>query len=286
MENVFSRTARRERHFTALLLPHLLMSNNFAGARALFASLGLDSGQAPDSSDIEIVAELNPIGHVVGRVTDGNTADPKKHKQVVPDLFIRIGGSALVIEAKFFTHPSGSDVARQLSSQRDAIDEALPHTEYSGCRFHYLALTVLPLDDVAEWPNDSSRRTWSEVISVLEPVVGTNGGADTVYSLEMLKDAVERSRGEATSSNERGRVTSIEKLLKKAITLLKSGYRYVGFIGGEQELRTYTVEDFEERSHYKYSDCQPTNNNNWLPLHSVVSRYLKLKAEKHADSNA
>ena len=106
MANSFSGTARSERHFTALLLPHLLMSNNFAGARALFRRLDLDSGQAPDSSDIEIVAELNPIRDVVGRVTDGNTADSEKQSQVVPDLFIRIGGSALVIEAKFFTHPS------------------------------------------------------------------------------------------------------------------------------------------------------------------------------------
>ena len=280
----FSGTARSERHFTALLLPHLLMSNNFAGARALFRRLGLDSGQAPDSSDIEIVAELNPIRDVVGRVTDGNTADSEKHSQVVPDLFIRIGGSALVIEAKFFTHPSGSDVAAQLCSQRDAIEAVrLQHTEYARCSFHYLALTVLPLDDVAEWPNDSSRMTWSEIISVLEPVVGTKGGADAGYSLEMLKNAVERSRGEAdTSSNEKGRAKSIEDLMEKAITLLKSGYRYVGFIDGEQALRTATVEYLEKR-HYKYSDCQP--NKNWLPLHSVISHYLKLKAEEHADSN-
>ncbi|MCZ0954060.1 MAG: hypothetical protein OXQ89_00070 [Rhodospirillaceae bacterium] len=155
MANSFSGTARSERHFTALLLPHLLMSNNFAGARALFRRLDLDSGQAPDSSDIEIVAELNPIRDVVGRVTDGNTADSEKQSQVVPDLFIRIGGSALVIEAKFFTHPSGSYVAAQLCSQREAIEAVRPqHSEYARCSFHYLALTVLPLDDVAEWPND------------------------------------------------------------------------------------------------------------------------------------
>ena len=41
MKKSFSGTARSERHFTALLLPHLLMSNNFAGARALFERLEL-----------------------------------------------------------------------------------------------------------------------------------------------------------------------------------------------------------------------------------------------------
>ena len=67
MENSFSGTARNERHFTASLLPHLLMSNNFAGARALFGRLGLGSGQGLDPSDIEIVADLNPIRDVVER---------------------------------------------------------------------------------------------------------------------------------------------------------------------------------------------------------------------------
>ena len=284
MANSFSGTARSERHFTALLLPHLLMSNNFAGARALFEKLGLGSVQVLDPSDIEIVAELNPIRDVVGGVTDANTPPPEKKGQVVPDLFLRIGSSALVIEAKFFTHPSGSAVADQLSSQRDAIAEVLPHTEYRRCSFHYLALTVLPLDDLAEWHADSSRMTWSEVISVLEPVVGTDSSADTAYALGALKDAVERSGVEAdTSSKAKGRVRSIGELLQKAKTLLESGDRYVGFVGGKRALDTATVEDLETRQHYKYSDCQP--NKNWLPLHLVISHYLKLKAEEYARSH-
>lgn len=285
MKNSFSGTARSERHFTALLLPHLLMSSNFAGARALFGRLGLGSAQVLDPSDIEIVAELNPIRDVVGRVTDGNKPPSERQGQVVPDLFVRIGNCALVIEAKFFTHPSGSAVADQLSSQRDAIAEVLPHTKYARCSFHYLALTVLPLDDLAEWHPDSSRMTWSEVISVLEPVVGTDRSADTAYALVTLKDAVERSRVEAgTSSKEKGRVRSIGELLQRANTLLESGHRYIGFVGGEPALDTTTVEDLERRQHYKYSDCQP--NKNWLPLHSVISHYLKLKAEEYARSYA
>ena len=74
MATTFSRTARSERHFTALLLPHLLMSNNFAGSRALFKKLGLYEGKAFDPSDVEIVAELNPIRDVVGRSTNPNAA--------------------------------------------------------------------------------------------------------------------------------------------------------------------------------------------------------------------
>ena len=284
MANSFSGTARSERHFTALLLPHLLMSDDFAGARALFGKLRLGSGQEFDTSDVEIVAELNPIRDVVVRVTDANTPFREKQGQVVPDLFLRIGSSALVIEAKFFTHPSGSAVVDQLSSQRDAIAEVLPHTEYGKCSLHYLALTVLPLDDLAEWNADSSRMTWCELISVLEPVVGADSSADIAYALETLKDAVKRSRVEAdTASKEKGRVGSVEELLQKANTLLESGHLYVGFVGGQRALDTATIETLEKRQHYKYSDCQP--NKNWLPLHSVISHYLKLKAEEYARSN-
>ena len=43
-----------------------------------------------------------------------------------------------------------------------------------------------------------------------------------------------------------------------------------------------TVEVMEKRDHYKYSDCQP--NNNWIPLHDIISHYLKLKAEEYTGS--
>lgn len=280
MATTFSRTARSERHFTALLLPHLLMANNFAGRRALFEELGLSDGKAIDPRDVEIVAELNPIRDVGGRAADSSAASRREQGQVVPDLFLRIGDSALVMEGKFFTHPSASAVADQLRSQREAINRVLPKPEYERCTFHYLALTVLPLDGPAEWDANASRRTWSDVISVLEPVVDAASSPDTAYALEELRDAVKRSRAEVeTSSKEQGRCESIEALLQQAKELLANGNRYIGFVGGKRALANATVEDMEKRHHYKYSDCQP--NKNWIPLHSVISHYLKLKADTH-----
>ena len=278
MATTFSRTARSERHFTALLLPHLLMSNNFAGSRALFKKLGLYEGKAFDPSDIEIVAELNPMRDVVGRSTNPNAAPPGEQGQVVPDLFVRIGDSALSIEAKFFTHPSAWAVAYQLRSQRKAIEMVLPHTKYERCTFHYLVLTVLPLDDLAEWDANTSRMTWSEVIKVIETVINADSSPDAAYALEELRDAVKRSSEEAnTSSKERGRVGSVEELLQQAKKLLDEGYRCIGFVGGERALANATVKDMEERNHYKYSDCQPSKN--WIPLHLVICYYLKLRAD-------
>ena len=260
------------------------MSNNFVGARALFKQLGLGLGDVLHPSDIEIVAEFNPIRDVAGRLPTTDSTRSGEPRQVVPDLFLRVGNSALVIEAKFFTHPSPSSIADQLSLQRVAVESVLPHSDYRKCSFHFLALTVLPLGEHMNWPAGFSHMTWSEVISVLKPVVDTDRSVDAAYSLAALTDAVKRSTAEAdTSSNERGRVPSIQQLLNMADTLLDSGYRFVGFRGGERALKVATVELMENRSHYKYSDCQP--NNDWLPLHRILSHYLKLKTQAYPRSN-
>ena len=275
MTTTFSRTARSERHFSALLLPHLLMSNNFAGCRALFEELELCEGEAFAPDHVEIVAEPNPIRDVAGWADKPEAMPSERQGQVVPDLFLRIGNSALVIEAKFFTHPSASAVADQLKKQRDAIESVLRHTEYADCTFRYLALTVGRPKGLAEWDEDMSRMTWSEVISVLEPFVDVDVSPDSAYALKELRHAVERSSAERRSSKENGRCGSIEELLCQAPALLKDGNLYIGFGGGQRALDKATVEDMEKRSHYKYSD-EPSEN--WIPLHSVVSHYLKLKA--------
>ena len=276
MTTAFSWTARSERHFSALLLPHLLMSNNFAGCRALFNELQLIRGEELRADDVEIVAELNPMRDVAARAAEFDEAAPERQGQVVPDLFLRMGGSALVIEAKFFTHPSASKIAGQLKAQREAIERVLPFTRYEDCAFRYLALTVARPTGRPDWDEDMACMTWHEVISVLEPVVEAGGSRDTAYALEELRKAVERSAAERRSSKENGRCASIDELLCRAPALLDDGNLYIGFTGGERALAEATHQDMVSRGHYKYSDRKP--NKNWIPLHSVISHYLKSKA--------
>ena len=184
------------------------------------------------------------------------------------------------MKQKFFTHPSASDIANQLKSQKEAIEKVLGGTTYVSCSFHYLALTVRPLDD-SGWPNEFFRKTWCQIIKVMESVIGINSSSDVTYALAKLKDAVKRSIEETdTSSKEKGRVNSIQQLLEKARVLLDDGNQYIGFVGGKSALENATVEDMERRSHYKYSDMNP--NENWLPLHLVISHYLKLKRKRHS----
>ena len=282
MSATFRGTARSERHFSALLLPHLLMSNNFAGCRALFRKLEICDGEPFDPNKVEIVAELNPVRDVAERSDEMEMEALGRQSHVVPDLFLRIGDSALVIEAKFFTHPPASAVRDQLAKQRNAIESVRRYTEYADCTFSYLALTVDELK-----PNFADRdagifhMTWCEVIEALKQVFNTDDGQDMSYALNDLENAVKRSKKERTSSNERGRCKTIEDLLGQSLTLLKDGNRYIGFTGGKRALACATVKRMENRGHYKYSNCKP--NKHWIPLHLVVSRYLKLKAQSEFD---
>ncbi len=272
MEQKFSDTARSERHFSAMLLPHLLLANNFAGLRALFRSLDRFKGADVDSNDIEIVAELNPIRDFGEPPIDSNIP------QSVPDLFLRIGENVLVIEAKFFTYPSEKKIDEQITSQRKAIESRLEGTRYKCYSFHYLALTVH--DELNPYPNlgdDMSHLTWQKVIEVLEPVVNNAKSLDLKYVLAELKYAVQRSADEQSKSGsvEEGRCKTIQELYQRAPELLAQGYCYIGFTGGVDELKSKNLDDLEKRDHYKYSSCKP--NNNWVPMGEVILRYLKLK---------
>lgn len=276
----FSDTARSERQFAAMLLPHLLMADNFAGAGALFERLGLDWNSELPPHSTEAVAELNPIRDVARfkhdcRVDEGET----ELRTAVPDLFLRNGDTALVIEAKFFTHPSGTAIAEQLDAQKAVIRRVLPSTLYASCQFHYLALTVLPIDDLDD--TAFTRMTWSEMVEVLEPMVLENPSPDKTYALYAIRGAIERSRTEAnTSSIEVGRERTIHALIAKAPTLLEAGCQYVGFVGGLSALAETNLKELETRDHYKYSDCQP--NTNWIPLSALITKYLEVKAAAHA----
>lgn len=286
MSSLFSNTARSERQYATMLLPHLLMADDFVGLAALFKRLGLPWSASPPFNETEAIAELNPIRDVAkpNQLDWDEDAEPAQ-KAAVPDLFFRRGDTILVIEAKFFTHPSSSALAEQLREQEAAIRCALPSTVYGSCQFHYLALTVLPLDDVDEWPSGYSRMTWSNMLQTIEPVVEEHPSADKRYALYAIRNAIERSEKEAeTSATEIGRESTIQALVANAPALLEAGCQYIGFLGGLRALAKTDLRTLETRGHYKYSDCQP--NKNWIPLVKVVAKYLELKAEAHAKTMA
>jgi len=272
MEQKFSDTARSERHFSAMLLPHLLLANNFAGLRALFRSLDRFKGADVDSNDIEIVAELNPIRDIDGEPNDLHI------KQSVPDLFFRIGENVLVIEAKFFTYPSKKEIVEQLNSQREAIESVLNHTCYTSDSIHFLALTAHELSDSPTFESDMSHLTWRKVIEILEKAKITADSPDLKHVLIKLNQAVERSNTEQSKSDRPSWKVckTIQELYQCAPELLAQGYRSVGFSEGQNEkLQRSNLEYLETRHEYRYSKRNPGGN--WLPMEAVLLRYLELK---------
>ena len=272
MNTTFSERVRSERHFSSFLLPHLLLANDYGGMRALFRSVDLFKEVDLDSDDIEIVAEINPIRDV------GDKSD-RKRKQSVPDLFLRIGKNVLVIEAKFFTFPTGELIVEQIRTQREAIERVRPRTNYGDYDFHYLALTIHRPNDFPMTEKCMSHMTWDQVIEVIEPAVNAAESLATSRMLKVLSHAVKRANKKLKKKGviRYKHCKTIQELLSRASEFLENGYLYIGFDGGISALHDSTVSELEGRPHFKYSFEQWSDN--WLPIHEVVSHYLEKKAE-------
>ena len=274
MERTFSNKVRSELHFSATLLPYLLLANNYAGMRALFRSIEPFKDVNLDSDEIEIVTELYPIRDV------GDSQGDETVKESVPDLFLRIGRFVLLIEAKFFTFPAEKEVVEQIKAQREAIEHVRPLTGYDElCEFHYLALTVHDLGSFSSSDTDMSHMTWDKVIDVIKPVINDTNSEETIQVLNDLACAINRANEEKgeTGAIDYEICDSIQELVRRGPELLENGYFYVGFQGRSGALQNARVDQLEKRHHYKYSR-QPWSKN-WLPMEEVISHYLKLKAK-------
>lgn len=279
---LLTETTRSERFYTALLLPHLLMSDDFLRMRRLFEHLGLDATQDSDTPDIEIVAEMNPIRQFRKSIdSDIGTEDDISERK--PDLVLRLGNCVLVIEGKFFTYPSVQRIVDQMREQQKTIDSVLDGTQYSECEFHYMALTVNALDFSDISNSGYLHMTWQDLISVLEPEGSTGSSSDVKYVHDTILRAIElaenRNDGQGAIEVHWKRVNSIDELFRRTPDLLNDGYSYVGIDRNVKKLEDMTLEDMETRREYKYSKKQGRNTGNWPQLTDVVARYLTLKQE-------
>ena len=113
----FQDVARSERYFTATHFAHLLMSNNFEGTKIFFRFI-LNNESFDEGDDFEIVTELDPIRDAS---VLGNTEKQlfmENGRVAVPDIFLRWGNYACIIEAKFFTLPRWDDLKNQVNEQK------------------------------------------------------------------------------------------------------------------------------------------------------------------------
>ena len=274
----FDSVARSERYFTATLLAHLLMCNGFHGLKALFDELQISPSDEASSNDFEVVSELDPL-------RDSSIGDPglqklfQEHGRVaVPDLFLRWGNQALVLEAKFFTEPSAEELASQIEEQKKAIALVKSKAGYDSCHFTYALLTVRPIKTNANRKLPCHPLLWPKVIDTLKAAFGDDAAPDVAYCLEKLECAVERAGQELPKQLSWRRIDDIRTLIAKLPTLLERDLVYVGYTGGSKALGQASLEELEQRDHYKITEG-PRPNANWLRVDEIVDRYMELKLD-------
>lgn len=269
----FDRTARAERYFVGSMLVHLLMANNFHGLKKLFREIFKDE-ITPDinsSTDYEIVSELDALRD--GSVQ--NNAVKKLYRELrrvaVPDLFLRWSTKCLVIEAKFFTDPSGGDLVKQINLQKEAIEHVKAYTKYKDFFFKYSALTANPqgpfLGDVYEL-------SWEELLVWITDK--NSASEDELYAHDILRCALDRLANEVKAGNG---ITfeklKFDQLMDNIPRLIKEKKIYIGFTGGISALMESELEELESRSHFKVSDIRWTDN--WISLDLFLQKIFAVR---------
>jgi hypothetical protein len=278
----FDEVARTERYFTASILPHLLMSDNFAGLKALFNHLEI-CPENHDSEEFEVVSELDPLRD--GSVYNSTVKSlfNEYGRMAVPDLFLRWGKSILVVEAKFFTDPVFDSIGEQIGLQKKAIESVREQTIYNDkFSINYLILAINSHEETKAVNKAECFlfKTWSEITEVLKKCFerSTGNSEDIHYGINLLEASISRARKEFCDDNTRKIsyriIKTFEKLLSEIPVLISEEKLYVGITGGEKKLKSMTIEEFKNRGHYKVSKVCWTDN--WIRLDIVLGHYFNL----------
>ncbi len=277
-QHTFSEVARTERYFTASLLCHLLMANNFVGAQSVFVEFYGEEICKAQHDEFEVISELDPLRD---SSKDNNQIEKifRKHKRVaVPDIFLRWGQLILVIEAKFFTYPNTKELEAQIVEQKRAINLILHETPYKEHRFKYVALAIE--EDFSE--KDFSDKTigyisWSKIIEILKSCFKGCVTKDIDYSITSIEKSIKRACKELTNNTERSyqKIKTLDDLIQKIPQLINEKQLYFGFSEGINKLPEMSLEDLEGRGHYKVSHKKWSNN--WHPIDLLISHIIELK---------
>ncbi|MCC6864963.1 MAG: hypothetical protein IT280_02255 [Ignavibacteria bacterium] len=272
-ELVFDSSARSERYFTSLILPHILMCNDFYFLKVLFCKIlnKTDFVKMTDP-DIEIVSELDPVRDCSFHNIDIRNIFIEEKRIAVPDLFLRINNQIIIIEAKFFTHPSNKDLKKQIGMQQIAINKVLKYTKYKKANIQYCLLTTLKTN---KFNNNVYMFTWDDMIKLIKDNLVKPISKDFYYSLDVLCNSVERAK---KSLKPVGKITfkkfKFNELMQNLSNLINNNQIYVGIDGGLNKIEKLSLIDIQNRSHYKVSDSKWSDN--WITIDNLIKRYIEL----------
>jgi hypothetical protein len=248
------------------------MDNEFSGMKKLFTKVFGEELDSASESEFEIVSELDPLRDASVYHTEIKKLYSSFKRIAVPDLFLRWGKLCMLIEAKFFTDPSDDEIEKQVATQMEAVEKVRKYTAYAECVFKYVTLTIRRDNKLQEKHHNL---TWDELYKELETV--DNLSNDSRYCLSVLRCGIDRAKEEAQRTNG---VTfskyTYSQLIKEIGSFLQKGSIYVGFSGGLVALKKADLRELIDRSHYKVSDVQWTEN--WITIDQLISRLVELGA--------
>ena len=225
-----------------------------------------------EKDDFEIITELDPL-------RDGSVYHyevKKLYKEfkrlAVPDLFLRWGNYCLIIEAKFFTDPAEEDLTLQIKSQREAIKKVIEFTNYSTMKIKFVTLTINKTEAKELEHNDIECITWDNILEILS---ATTNSLDIKYCKEVLEKSITRAKAEFKHQDLIYHKLKFSKLMSDAPQLIKEGVYYIGFTGGIEALERASLNELENRSHYKISAQHISEN--WIPLDVFLKVVIKLQ---------
>lgn len=269
----FQEVARSERYFTATLLSHLLMANNFEGTKLLFKHL-LKNNNFDGGIDFEFVTELDPLRDASVSDKDIQQLFKDNGRVAVPDIFIRWGSYAFVIEAKFFTLPKWKKLKTQINEQKRALSLIFDKTKYDDMTVQHCLLLIKNPERIKD--ESTIVITWDEIVELLETKMIPKISIDCTYSIEILKQSIKRAKTELERNKKTPhiKIGSIQELIEKLPQLLEDGMVYVGFSQG-LHAPDCSLEYLENRPFYKISDEKYSKN--WIRIEDIIAKYISLK---------
>lgn len=272
----FDSVARSERYFTATLLSHLLLAQNFLGLQAVFQALSIVPSNEYGRDEFEIVTELAALRDLRYRNARIDDQYREYGRGVVPDIFLRWCDQILIVEAKFFSPFTEDELLEQVGDQKQVIELVLAETAYTQCNITYAVLAVQDGPVATNWPKDIQFITWSDLIEALRQAFSGYETPDISYCFDILCHAEERRRKELAKSEQSWkRVPSLHALLAILPELMEEHSIFVGFTGGKESFMQASLKELEQRSHYKWS--YEWQGKNWLTAELLMSRYQELK---------
>lgn len=183
----FDDLTREEQYFSATILPHLLVMNDFAGLSAfenLLINKGVLEARSIIDSDIQIVSEpfLERDLSYYKIDIQPSAFRNKMGAQPKPDLMILTSVSIYLFECKVFTNDSEYKLYEQIKKQKYLFDviEGVTNHKFQN----KLHLLLLPYDYTV---TDTLVITWKEVYGELLKVTPSKD-----YFLQKLEKMISR----------------------------------------------------------------------------------------------